>query len=74
MLDCVQGLIYELHPDRHRIVIGIYVDPKRDPGYDRLSRVELIVRSGHGLDDLLPDRVIDTAETPRDLLLPVSRA
>jgi len=74
VLDIVQGLTHELHPERSRIEIGMYVDLNRDLGFDSLSRVELVLRIERGLDVRLPDQVFSTAETPRDLLLAVFAA
>ena len=40
----------------------------RDPGFDSLARVELLVRIEHAFGVQLPDTVLESAETCRDLL------
>ena len=74
LLEIIGGLTLELQPERSLIRIGLDSDLDREPGFDSLSRVELLIRIERSLDVRLPEQVFSTAETPRDLLQAVLAA
>ena len=69
LLDVVRRLALELHPQRKR-TIQVTLDSAldRDLGFDSLSRVELLRRIERTFAVSLPEQVLASAETPRDLL------
>ena len=69
LLDVVRRLALELHPQRKR-TIRVTLDSAldRDLGFDSLSRVELLRRIERSFAVSLPEQVLASAETPRDLL------
>ena len=75
LLDLVRQLALELHPRRRRS-IRVTLDSAldRDLGFDSLSRVELLRRIERAFAVSLPEQVLGSAETPRDLLRAVSSA
>ena len=68
LLDCVRGLVGELQPGRVAAAVALDSVLDRDLGIDSLSRVELFGRIEREFDIVLPEAVLATAETPRDLL------
>jgi 1-acyl-sn-glycerol-3-phosphate acyltransferase len=75
MLDLVDRLCRELHPARaHTATATLDSALERDLGVDSLGRVELLQRLERAFDLVLPDHVLASAETPRDLLRAVRAA
>ncbi len=75
LLDLVRQLAVELHPRRQRslrVTLDSVLD--RDLGFDSLSRVELLRRIEGAFAVSLPEQVLASADTPRDLLRAVSAA
>ena len=69
LLGMVRDLILELHPHRKdtlRVALDSTLD--RDLGLDSLGRAELLVRLDRGFNKRLPQDVLSSAETVRDLL------
>ena len=75
LLDVVQQLANELHPERPRSAL-VTVDSSLDKelGFDSLSRMELLQRVERAFNVGLPEQIFFTAETPRDLLHELLRA
>ncbi len=75
LLELVRQLALELHPQRKR-TLRVMLDSTldRDLGFDSLSRVELLRRIERAFAVSLPEQVLASAETPRDLLRAVSSA
>ena len=75
LLKTVQEFIAELHPHGERAV-AVTLDSSldRDLGIDSLGRVELLMRIERTFNVSLPEQVLASAETPRDLLRAVSAA
>jgi 1-acyl-sn-glycerol-3-phosphate acyltransferase len=69
LLDVVRGLAAELH-SRRRLpdLLTLDMDLERDLGLDSLARLELLTRLERTFDIQLPEDVLVSAETPRDLL------
>ena len=69
LLDLVGEVIRELHPN-NRVFSALSLDNTfdRDLGLDSLGRVELVARVERQFDVALPETVMSTAETPRDIL------
>ena len=68
VLEQVRLLAMELHPRRKRslrVTLDSALD--RDLGFDSLSRVELLLRLDRTFQVSLPEQLLATAETPRDL-------
>ncbi|MGD8620242.1 MAG: AMP-binding protein, partial [Gammaproteobacteria bacterium] len=68
VLGKVRELMLELHPRRKRslrVTLDSALD--RDLGFDSLSRVELLLRLERTFGVSLPERLVASAETPRDL-------
>lgn len=74
VLDIVQGLAAELHSGKRGSTITLDSLLDRDLGMDSLARVELLLRIGHAFSVNLPEQVLASAETPRDLLRAVLAA
>ncbi|MHB1143217.1 MAG: AMP-binding protein [Sulfuricaulis sp.] len=75
ILQLVQRLGTELHPTRTAAAtatLDSLLD--RELGFDSLGRVELLARIERALDISLPEQVLATAETPRDLLRAAQQA
>ncbi|NNJ94889.1 MAG: acyl carrier protein, partial [Halobacteria archaeon] len=75
LLDLVRQLVVELHPRRQRtlrVALDSVLD--RDLGFDSLSRMELLRRIEGAFAVGLPEQVLATADTPRDLLRAISSA
>lgn len=75
LLEAVSALVAELRPGTVRNTpVSLDSSFDRDLGLDSLSRVELIARIETGFDVALPETVLGTAETPRDLLRAITAA
>ncbi len=75
ILHVVQRLAAELHPRRAAappVTLDSLLD--RELGFDSLGRVELLARIERAFDVTLPERLLATIETPRDLLRAVQAA
>lgn len=75
LLDVVRELARELHPHRRldeRVELDAALD--RDLGFDSLSRVELMMRLEKSFGVSLPEQLLASAETPRDLLRAIGSA
>lgn len=73
MLEIVGQLAAELRRGtRARIALDSHLE--RDVGLDSLARVELIARIEHAFGAYLPEKVLTTAETPRDFLRALAAA
>ena len=68
LLVIVRELAAELHPAKAGIPATLDSALERDLGFDSLGRVELMLRLGRAFGVSLPENVLVTAETPRDLL------
>ena len=72
LLGIVRDLILELHPHREsnlRVALDSTLD--RDLGLDSLGRAELLARLERDFNKRLPQDVLGSAETVRDLLTPL---
>jgi 1-acyl-sn-glycerol-3-phosphate acyltransferase len=69
LLDVARGLAAELQP-RRRLppALTLDTDLERDLGLDSLARLELLARLERVFETQLPESVLVSAETPRDLL------
>ena len=68
ILQIARQLAAELHPARPTTAATLDSLLDRELGFDSLGRVELLARIERALDISLPELVLTTAETPRDLL------
>ncbi len=69
LLQHVRQVVKELHPNRpHTVAVTLDSALERELGLDSLGRVELLQRLERHFDLHFPDRVLVTAETPRDIL------
>ena len=68
VLGIVRSLAAELHPHRREIPISLDSSLDRELGFDSLARSELLLRVAEAMQIELPDELLGTAETPRDLL------
>src|SRR3954470_21438508 len=68
VLEIVQGLSQELQPQRRSHAVSLDSSLERDLGLDSLGRVELLARVEKSFGVRLPEEVLGSAETPRDLL------
>ncbi len=69
LLEVIQTVALELHPHRQSIVsASLDSSLERELGFDSLGRVELLQRVERAFGVQLPDQLLATAETPRDLL------
>ena len=65
----VHQLALELHPQRGRsLEVSLDSALDRELGFDSLSRVELLLRLERTFGVSLPEQLLASAETPRDLL------
>ncbi|MBI3044624.1 MAG: AMP-binding protein [Betaproteobacteria bacterium] len=64
----IRQLAAELHPSRAAIPSSLDARLEQDYGFDSLGRVELFLRIEKRFGVTLPEAVMATAETPRDLL------
>ena len=68
----VRDLVWELHPHlRRSTLVELDSDFDRDLGLDSLGRAELILRLDKAFKVRLPDRLLNEADTPRQLLTAV---
>jgi len=67
LLECVRQLAAELHPSR-AMPASLDGRLELDYGFDSLARVELFLRLERRFGVSLPQGVMTSAETPRDLL------
>lgn len=75
ILAIVDQLVREVHPASHgQLHITLDSSFDRDLGLDSLTRVELLSRVEKSCRVALPERILATAETPRDLLRVLSTA
>jgi acyl carrier protein len=75
LLEVIQTLALELHPHRQHVVsANLDSSLDRELGFDSLGRVELLQRVEHAFGVQLPDDLLTTAETPRDILRAVTTA
>ena len=74
ILQIAQRLTAELHPTRTTPTATLDSLLDRELGFDSLGRVELLARIERAFDICLPERVLVTAETPRDLLRAIQQA
>jgi 1-acyl-sn-glycerol-3-phosphate acyltransferase len=68
LLEILQKLAQELQPQRRSRLPGLDDSLERDLGLDSLGRVELLARLEKAFGVRLPEDLIGSAETPRDLL------
>jgi 1-acyl-sn-glycerol-3-phosphate acyltransferase len=74
VLEIVQGLARELQPQRRLSAVSLDSSLERDLGFDSLGRVELLARLEKGIGVRLPESLLGSAETPRDLLQALAAA
>ena len=74
VLDVVGGLVAELAPPRAGEAIGLDDSLDYDLGLGSLERVELLLRLGQRFGVVLPDPIVASASTPRDLARAVATA
>src|SRR5438128_5179825 len=75
LLEVIQTVALELHPHRQSIVsTSLDSSLERELGFDSLGRVELLQRVERAFGVQLPDQLLATAETPRDLLRALTTA
>lgn len=68
LLREIKRLTVELHPDLTTLSVELDSSLDRDLGLDSLARMELLSRLEKRFAIRLPEQVLATAETPRDLL------
>jgi len=68
LLDEVRQLLVELHPQQQHPPIALDSILDRELGLDSLARIELLLRIERHFDVRLPEELVMSAETPRDLL------
>ena len=66
LVRLIEQLLAESHPQR-RITVTLDSSLERDLGLDSLGRVELMQRAERTFGVSLPDQMLNTVETPRDL-------
>jgi 1-acyl-sn-glycerol-3-phosphate acyltransferase len=75
LLAVVHDLSQELHPHRQGMApTTLDSSLERDLGFDSLGRVELLQRLERTFGISLPDQILATAETPRDLWRAIAAA
>ena len=74
LLDLVRRVTEELHPGRKLRRVGLDSSLDKDLGLDSLGRAELITRLEKAFGVALPESLLASAETPRDLLRAVGAA
>jgi 1-acyl-sn-glycerol-3-phosphate acyltransferase len=74
VLEIVQGLARELQPQRRAHGVSLDSSLERDLGFDSLGRVELLARLERSFGVRLPEGLLGSAETPRDLLQALAAA
>ncbi len=73
LIGLVDELVRELHPAR-TFQVTLDKDLDRDLHFDSLARAELLLRLERVFEVALPEQLLATAETPRDLLRAVATA
>jgi 1-acyl-sn-glycerol-3-phosphate acyltransferase len=73
LLEYVQDLASELHPQRTPPAVSLDTSLERELGFDSLGRMELLHRLERAFSVHLPEQLLVSAETPRDLLRAVLR-
>jgi 1-acyl-sn-glycerol-3-phosphate acyltransferase len=73
LIEIVTALVRELHPSRS-LEVTLDRDLDRDLQFDSLARAELLVRLERAFAVALPEQLLATAETPRDLLRALATA
>lgn len=73
VLQVIQQLVEELHPDVVSVSVELDSSLDRDLGLDSLARMELLARLEKRFAIRLPEQVLAIAETPRDLLRHLDR-
>jgi len=68
LLVVVRALNAELHPQRPEAEVSLDTSLERELGFDSLARLELLGRLEQRFGTRLPETVLASAETPRDLL------
>jgi 1-acyl-sn-glycerol-3-phosphate acyltransferase len=68
LLEIIRKLTAELHPARAALPASLDGRLEQDYGFDSLGRFELFLRIERHFGVSLPENVIESAETPRDLL------
>src|SRR5262245_23524745 len=68
LLDAIWRLAVELRPNRAALPASLDNRLEQDYGFDSLGRVELFLRIERRFGVSLPEAVMASAETPRDLL------
>ena len=68
LIETLRQLAAELHPTRTAIPASLDARLEQDYGFDSLGRVELFLRIDQRFGVSLPEAVMASAETPRDLL------
>lgn len=68
LLDIVAKVAAELHPRRSPVEVTLDSRLDRELGFDSLGRVELVARLERAFQVTLPERLLLSVETPRDLL------
>jgi 1-acyl-sn-glycerol-3-phosphate acyltransferase len=68
LLGIVRQLAEELHPELRSSPVNLDSSLERDLGLDSLARMELLARLEKHFAVRLPEQVMASAETPRDLL------
>jgi acyl carrier protein len=75
LLEVCRELVLELHPHKaDTLSVALDSSLERDFGLDSLGRVELLMRLEKGFEVQLPDQLLATAESPRDLLRAIDNA
>jgi len=74
VLEIVQELARELQPQRRTHGVSLDSSLERDLGFDSLGRVELLARLERSFGVRLPEGLLGSAETPRDLLQALAAA
>src|SRR4051794_629010 len=75
LLEVIQTVALELHPHRQSIgSVSLDSSLERELGFDSLGRVELLQRVERAFGVQLPDPLLASAETPRDLLRALTTA
>jgi acyl carrier protein len=73
LLALIEDLVAETR-SRRRVDVGLDDSLERELGLDSLARVELLLRTERAFDVSLPDHLLNSIETPRDLLRSVLAA
>jgi 1-acyl-sn-glycerol-3-phosphate acyltransferase len=69
LLETIRQLASELHPHKaDTLTVTLDSALERELGLDSLGRMELLARLEQAFDVRLPEQLLATAETPRDLL------